>query len=155
MDTLEMLECRRCKKNLPKSMFPKHQRRCRPCLAKVVAEYRANNREKFLESLRKSYIKHAEERRAYQKEYYRKYGPKRSTDYVLINRLWKQQNPEKVRAKARVEYAIRIGRLVRPEACSLCSKKGWIVAHHPDYSKPLEVQWVCNSCHRLIHLGHS
>lgn len=153
MDNLDVMECRRCKKNLSKSMFSKHQRRCRKCLAEVVAEYRANNREKYLETLRKSNRKHAVERRAYAKERYQKYGARRSPDYCLINQLWRKQNPEKVNAKAKVERAVRKGKLVRPDECSICAKTGWIVAHHPDYTKPLEVQWVCNSCHRKIHLG--
>ena len=42
---------------------------------------------------------------------------------------------------------------IRPKECSICwyalSK---IVAHHPDYNKPYEVVFCCNSCHRLIHL---
>jgi hypothetical protein len=25
------------------------------------------------------------------------------------------------------------------------------IAHHSDYSKPLDIEWLCNSCHERLH----
>jgi len=52
------------------------------------------------------------------------------------------------RAQNLVYIAVRDGRLVRPERCSKCrSKRGTIEASHDDYSKPLQIEWLCASCH--------
>lgn len=48
-----------------------------------------------------------------------------------------------------VKRAIRAGELER-EACETCGDPA-TVAHHDDYSKPLEVRWLCHSHHRLWH----
>ncbi len=50
---------------------------------------------------------------------------------------------------------IQIGEAIKPKNCSICDDDGGgrIVGHHPDYDKPLEVVWVCSSCHRKIHSG--
>lgn len=59
---------------------------------------------------------------------------------------------EKVRARKAIHYAVRDGRLERgecvfgPEGCS-----GRIEAHHADYSKLLEVEWVCQHHHGRFH----
>ncbi len=37
-------------------------------------------------------------------------------------------------------------------ACQACGSKVYIHAHHPDYSKPLQILWVCASCHKKLHL---
>lgn len=58
------------------------------------------------------------------------------------------------RARAKTRYAIRIGRLVRPDVCSRCKRDGRrIQAHHADYSKPLDVYWLCALCHTWVHKG--
>lgn len=54
-------------------------------------------------------------------------------------------------AHALVTRAIKEGRLVRPQRCEKCGKRRKTVAHHEDYSKPLEVKWLCYSCHRSWH----
>ena len=50
-------------------------------------------------------------------------------------------------ARNRMAKAIASGRLVRPSTCSACGKTGMIEGHHRDYSKPLDVTWLCRRCH--------
>jgi hypothetical protein len=38
-----------------------------------------------------------------------------------------------------------------PAACEVCGKTDNVHGHHQDYSKPLEVIWVCPKHHRLFH----
>lgn len=52
-------------------------------------------------------------------------------------------------ARNRVYRAVRSGRLI-PLACHECGSQ-ISQAHHPDYSKPLEVIWLCPSHHMLLH----
>ena len=55
-------------------------------------------------------------------------------------------------AHAAVTRAIRSGDLI-PRRCQSCNGRLNVQAHHEDYSKPLDVLWLCASCHRLIHVG--
>lgn len=58
---------------------------------------------------------------------------------------------EKTRAREMLNRAVRSGRVTRPDACSQCGKVGKVTGHHPDYSQPLAVVWVCYECHGKIH----
>jgi hypothetical protein len=58
---------------------------------------------------------------------------------------------ERWRASQAVCQAVRAGKMVRPDRCARCGKKGRIQGHHADYSKPLEVEWVCTKCHGAEH----
>jgi hypothetical protein len=46
--------------------------------------------------------------------------------------------------------AIKSGKLVK-EPCEICESIDQIVAHHPDYERPLDVRWLCNPCHMKLH----
>jgi Bacillus phage endonuclease len=67
-----------------------------------------------------------------------------------INRHNKR-NPFKHAARAFVCAAVKEGMLIRPSQCSRCFKEGKIEAHHEDYMKPLEIIWLCRSCHGKEH----
>ncbi len=55
-------------------------------------------------------------------------------------------------AGALLRYAVKIGKVKKPEACQICdSTHKKVQAHHYDYNKPLEVIWCCRSCHATIH----
>lgn len=58
---------------------------------------------------------------------------------------------EKQNARVSVRRAILSGNLVKPNYCSACLNDCRPHAHHRDYSKPLEVIWLCLSCHRAEH----
>ncbi len=68
------------------------------------------------------------------------------------NRIYHRNNLNHEREKAhhKVDYALRIGKLVRPEHCESCKKKRFAEAHHEDYSKPLTVRWLCTECHSEV-----
>lgn len=58
---------------------------------------------------------------------------------------------ERVRANGLVNMRIRRGSMERPSACQMCGKSGKVDAHHPDYSQPDLVAFLCRSCHMLSH----
>lgn len=47
--------------------------------------------------------------------------------------------------------AVRRGELERPSWCQRCGEERSVEAHHPEYSKPIEVQWLCRLCHETVH----
>jgi ribosomal protein S27AE len=65
---------------------------------------------------------------------------------------YRNRHPERYEIALAVDRAIDKGILVRPDKCSRCGEGAKIIqAHHPDYSKPLEVIWVCPACHATYH----
>lgn len=69
------------------------------------------------------------------------------------------RNPVKLAAHHAIANKIKYGKLIRPKECSVCgqipapapSGLPSIQAHHDDYSKPLEIRWLCISCHAAHH----
>lgn len=62
------------------------------------------------------------------------------------------------RAQNLLEEAVEKGIVTRSSVCETCGSRGTfkdgrtaIQAHHSDYNKPLEVQWLCQRCHHLWH----
>jgi len=55
-----------------------------------------------------------------------------------------------LKAHREVRKAIRRGQLERPAKCSVC-RVFRPLAHHDDYSKPLDVIWLCHGCHVRRH----
>ncbi len=65
---------------------------------------------------------------------------------------WAMRNPHKKKAHNAVSNAIRDGRLIKgpcENADEDCTAT--ITAHHPDYSKPLQVIWLCTFHHGVRH----
>jgi len=56
--------------------------------------------------------------------------------------------PEKNKARDMIKTKIRQG-VVIPQPCEVCGIKGQ--SHHNDYSKPLEVRWLCTKHHGEQH----
>jgi len=62
-------------------------------------------------------------------------------------RKYRRDNPLQHAAHQAVAKALKSGKLI-PELC-WCGKKG--EAHHEDYNKPLEVEWMCRQHHMEHH----
>lgn len=63
-------------------------------------------------------------------------------------RAWKTRQPEVRRAGVRLLRAEKKGLVIRPDYCSQCGVSCRPEAAHHDYDKPLDVRWLCTSCHR-------
>lgn len=70
------------------------------------------------------------------------------------NAKYKSKNPIKSKASTTVNNAVRLGNLVKPTTCSECGIEAKLDGHHCDYSKPLEVMWLCRKCHIAWHKEH-
>jgi hypothetical protein len=81
-------------------------------------------------------------------------------------KAWNEANRERVsehdkrrRRKSRtklhawwaIQDAVRRGHVQKPEHCSNCGTACSPDAHHADYEKPLEVEWLCRPCHLAAH----
>lgn len=64
-------------------------------------------------------------------------------------RAWHNRNLNKYDAHKAVANAIKAGKLKRMN-CIKCGEKAQ--AHHDDYSKPLDVIWLCPKHHSLRHV---
>lgn len=68
-----------------------------------------------------------------------------------IEKRRQRERTLKGRAAAAVRGAVRSGKLVKPDACEKCGEISPLQGHHDDYSKPLEVEWLCAFCHGKQH----
>jgi transcription elongation factor Elf1 len=67
-------------------------------------------------------------------------------------RRYTERNPVKKRATVAVNNALRDGRLIR-QPCETCGERAQ--AHHDDYSKPLDVRWLCTTHHAEWHRNNT
>lgn len=74
--------------------------------------------------------------------------------HAFIAADWKTRHRVKKHAHDMVRSALRKGTLVRPLECEGCGPAyvGKLEAHHDDYTKPLDVKWLCDKCHKARHV---
>jgi len=110
------------------------------------AAYRASHRTAILEKRRRDYYEHPE-KTAISDRKWREKNPEKCAARVA---RWQKANHEKRRVHAFVCRQVRLGRIIRPKTCSQCGLGGRIEGHHEDYSKPLEIIWLCQKCHSAL-----
>ncbi len=74
-------------------------------------------------------------------------------EIIRKNGEWDKQNPLARYVRNAVCLALKSGKIEKPTTCSLCDKDGDLQAHHKDYQLPLDVIWLCRSCHKREHIG--
>ena len=62
----------------------------------------------------------------------------------------RQKFPEKTRARRAIQGRVARGTIVKPKCCAECGARADLEAHHSDYGKPLDVLWVCRTCHERL-----
>lgn len=129
--------CTECGRELPladfyahKAMRDGHLSKCKDCVKARVRRYRQDNLDRVREYDRqRSSLPH---RVAKRKE------------------IMNSQPPERQKARYAVSNAVRDGRLQK-RPCAFCGSEKDLEAHHHDYTKPLDVTWLCTACHRKFH----
>ena len=75
---------------------------------------------------------------------------KRGTNKDLTyQREYRKRNKVKTAAQQLVSR-----KLTNPGACEECESTRRIEGHHDDYSKPLDVRWLCAVCHKQWHAAN-
>lgn len=134
-------QCRRCRRSLPLGQFHLNRRQkdghhyyCKPCKRDAAGEH---------------YVRHRTAVKGRVHRWRQTTAGKRSI--AATYKRMKELYPEKYRARTVLNNALVRGQLSRPLQCSQCGIVGRrIVAHHPDYSKPLDVVWCCDPCHHTL-----
>ncbi len=110
-----------------KAMRDGHVNKCKACNKSDVSDHRLLNIDKI-------------------REYDRGRGNRQSSSY---QKEYRKNNPNKYKATNMVNNAIKGGKL-HSEPCAECGHAD-SVAHHDDYSKPLNVRWLCQAHHKKWH----
>ena len=133
--TTSIKTCFKCNKPKELSEFYRHAtmgdghlNKCKECAKRDVREHRRDN-----ESVR---------------EYDRSRGSRCSAEAL---REYRAKYPVKYKAHCALSNAVRDGRITKPMACEDCNSTFAIHGHHDDYSKPLEIRWLCAKCHHRWH----
>lgn len=106
---------------------------CKSCEYKRKKEWKDKNPNKLKKQLKRHREKH-----------------KKS---ILEKNLKRERTkPEEKKAQRLVFKALKNCDLIRPKQCTKCNKICSPEGHHFDYSKPLDVMWLCKSCHTLEHV---
>lgn len=77
----------------------------------------------------------------------------RQADYRQRERALRVSDPHEW-ARHQLRYAVTRGKIAKPSHCQDCQmlkEKRDLHGHHDDYSRPLEVRWVCYQCHGKTH----
>lgn len=70
---------------------------------------------------------------------------------------YREKNPVHTAITQAVRDAVKRGLLQKPLCCEGCRHPfpaRLLTGHHDDYSRPLDVRWLCNLCHRRWHKKH-
>lgn len=102
---------------------------------------RENNREKYNEYSRKYKAEH--------KTYSKKYRKENLEKYANYAKDYRKKHPETVTAHNAVRVGIERGE-IKTHPCEKCGED-IAEAHHDDYTKPLEIRWLCKTCHMEWH----
>jgi len=132
-----MKECFKCNISKEPSEFYKHKQMSGGLLGKCKVCTNADNNAYRLKNIERA------------REYDRSRGSRRTPER---QRLWRARYPNKRRAHQCVAAAVSNGKIKKPTDCQDCGSDFHIVAHHCDYSKPLDVMWLCSACHSKWHV---
>lgn len=147
IENCRQLTCKDCGSVKPEKMFYKtNKSRCKECVKKRARDHRSANLEKYraYDRKRSSQKDRIDAREAYAR------STKGKLKLLAAKTAWAERNKDKRKAHVITGNAIRDGRLIK-QPCEVCGTTESIEAHHDDYSKPLDIRWLCTRHHADHH----
>lgn len=144
-------KCFKCLCEKPIDAFYKHSRmadghlnKCKDCTKSDVGKHRIENIERIrqYDKMRALMPHRVEARQSYQKT------AAFAESHKASAKRWEAKHPDRRKASNIVWNAIRAGHL-KKQTCWVCGNNAQ--AHHPDYSRPLDVVWLCPMHHKQTH----
>ena len=149
---METKFCKRCEITKPLAGFNKNRAMkdgysfyCRKCQNRYDKEYADSNRGKLREHYRRWY----RENKKKVGENSKRWAQNNRGKVGVWSKQWRERNREKCKAHAMVQKALRSGAL-KKSGCEVCGIEKLVHGHHEDYSKPLDVNWLCPQHHKDI-----
>lgn len=138
---MEEKQCMKCGIIKPLSEFYSH---------KYTADGHLNKCKMCTKSdVHKNYKMKAIYYREYDKERFQNNFSRREAHAQRIKTYY-LEHPLIRKAHYMVHNALRGGKLIK-QPCEICGSNEHIEAHHEDYSKPLDVIWLCSVHHKWVH----
>jgi hypothetical protein len=154
---MNMFKCIGCHKILSTSGFYKekskrgHTHYCRECLKGIRGKWRLEHKDE-IEQRRIAYLpQHALNMRGYRQSNPEKHRESNRRYFRMHPERRIGKTPEQEKTHNLFKSALRSGKLRRPLFCEKCGEFGNLQGHHSDYSKPLQVEWLCPRCHARLH----
>ena len=151
-----MKYCYKCKQIKPLTAFHKDSStkdglnsKCKLCKSIYRKSYYQKNKGKELWRMKQYQLDNSEKIHKKAQEYYA--SEPGLKQHRLDAKKYQKKYPERHNAHGKFTYALKTNRIKRPIHCELCGKKCVPEGHHSDYSKPLEVQWLCHLCHTKLY----
>lgn len=145
-------ECNKCKKILPIEQFYKrdtspdgYKNECKVCKSKRARQYRLDHPNLIKQQKALEYKNNKQACDARNKKWIKDNPLKRKN---IIKKSNKKHHAS-VLARRNFNNSLRYKNFKRPP-CQICNTPH-AEAHHSDYSKPLEVVWLCRSHHAAWH----
>ena len=142
------MHCKQCQMEKDATAFyASNKTRCKEC---IRASVRANRLDKIdyyraFDRARGSQPHRVAARKEYQRT------PAFAESHEAAVKRWGARHPERKKASTAVHRAIRDGKLIPWPVCAIPDCCGKPHAHHPDYSRPLDVVWLCDKHHKEVH----
>ena len=89
--------------------------------------------------------------RACQTKRLKQYRDRNKQKIRSIVKKYETNNKTKVLCWAKIKQAVKNKTIKKPVCCEVCGQGKKLDAHHKDYTKPLEVMWLCRTCHKNLH----
>lgn len=146
-----MKTCKKCNEEKHPVDFYSNDSSCKECRKEAVRKNRAEKVDYYREYDKKRYKEDPKVKQRIDRYLATTDGMRKSSE---AKSRWDAKNPVKKAAQTILGNAVRDGKIAKPGFCESCGKSGRIHGHHCDYSKPLDVMWLCPKCHKDWHAEH-